>query len=78
MKLVKMISNKFTKIPKRPGEPFITWSDNTKAKNILKWKPKISFEVGIGELIKNINYWKNAPLWNKKSISKATKTGLNI
>ena len=73
MKLVKMISNKFTKIPKRPGEPFITWSDNTKAKNILKWKPKISFEVGIGELIKNINYWKNAPLWNKKSISKATK-----
>jgi len=72
-KLVKLISNKYTKIPKRPGEPYITWSDNTKAKKILKWKPKITFKDGINDLLKNINYWKDAPLWNKKSIKKATK-----
>ena len=31
------------------------------------------FEDGISELINNINYWKNAPLWNKSNIKKATK-----
>ena len=27
---------------------------------------EISFEEGVSEMIKNINHWKDAPLWNKK------------
>ena len=41
---------------------------------MLKWEPKVSFEKGISLILENISYWKNAPLWNKKSIDDATKT----
>ena len=60
-------------IPKRPGEPDRSKADIKKAKKLLKWKPKISVKDGVRELISNIDKWKNAPVWNKKSISKATK-----
>ena len=71
--LIKLLGGKYKFIPKRPGEPNCTWSDIKKIKKEIKWKPKIAFKEGVEEMIKNINYWKNAPLWNEKSIKKATK-----
>tara|TARA_B100001250_G_C19795124_1_gene788359 strand:- start:1144 stop:2130 length:987 start_codon:yes stop_codon:yes gene_type:complete len=72
-KLAQMISNKFTFVPKRPGEPDKSHANINKAKKILNWRPKITFENGVKELLKNIHFWKHAPLWDKKSITKATK-----
>lgn len=72
-KLAKLIGNKVIYIPKRPGEPDCTWANINKIKKDLKWKPEISFEEGVSEMIKNIDHWKDAPLWNKKSIKNATK-----
>ena len=72
-KLANMIGGKFTKIPKRPGEPFVTWANISKITKHTKWKPKIKFETGIKELLTSIWDWKDAPLWNKNRISKATK-----
>ena len=60
-------------IPKRPGEPKTTHADIRKAKKMLNWMPKIDLENGLSEVIKNINYWKAAPLWDKKKIKVATK-----
>ena len=60
-------------MPKRPGEPDCTWADITKAKKILGWRPQVELEDGVNKLIDNISYWKNAPIWNKQSIRKATK-----
>ena len=71
--LASLISSKKLKIPKRPGEPDITHANIKKATKVLNWKPKISIEDGMIELLNNISYWKNAPLWNKKNIKKATK-----
>lgn len=71
--LVSLISKKKINIPKRPGEPFITHANISRAKRILKWKPQYSFEDGMKILLKNIFYWKDAPLWNKKNIHKETK-----
>ena len=71
--IANMISNKKVYIPKRPGEPDRSKADITKAKKLLKWKPKISIKDGVSELLSNIDKWKNAPVWNKKSISNATK-----
>ena len=71
--LTDLLEGKKEYIPKRPGEPDCTFADITKAKNILKWFPKISFAIGVEEMIKNINYWKNAPLWDKNSIADVTK-----
>ena len=72
-KLAKLISNNFEYIPKRPGEPNCTWANINKIKSHLNWKPIVGFENGVSEMIKQIDYWKKAPLWDKKSIKKATK-----
>ena len=34
---------------------------------MLGWQPEISFEDGFKNLLKNIDEWKNAPLWDKKN-----------
>jgi UDP-glucose 4-epimerase len=61
-------------LPKRPGEPDITFADISKIKEELGWRPVITFEEGVKKVLKNINYWKNAPLWDKESINEATKS----
>ena len=71
--LAQLMSNKFSYVPKRPGEPDKSHANINLAKKILKWKPKVKFEDGVKELIKNIHYWKDAPLWDKNKIKKATK-----
>jgi UDP-glucose 4-epimerase len=60
-------------IPKRPGEPDITYADITKIKKVLKWKPTINFETGMKQILNNIDYWKNSPVWTPKTIKAATK-----
>ena len=72
--LVKLLNSKYVKVKKRPGEPSITYANILKAKKFLKWQPKINFEKGVQELINNIYYWKDAPLWTKLSIKKETKS----
>ena len=71
--LAKMISNKIEFIPKRPGEPDISRAKIKNARNYLNWKPTINFKIGVTELLKNIHFWKQAPLWSRSKIEKATK-----
>jgi len=71
--LAKLIGGPTVHIPKRPGEPDITHADITKAHKLLKWEPKVSFEEGVKIMLDNIDYWKDAPLWDEKSIKKATE-----
>ena len=71
--IIKLLKGKSIKIPKRPGEPDITFADIRKIKNKLKWKPKIKIEKGIKLLLSNIDYWKKAPVWTPKKIEIATK-----
>ena len=35
---------------------------------------KKKFEEGVSEMLKDIEYWKDAPLWDMERISKATET----
>ena len=72
--LAKKLSKELTYIPLRKGEPFETLADIKKIKKDLNWSPKIPFDEGIKIIINNIDYWKKAPLWNKKNIKKATKS----
>ena len=72
--LIKLLKpKKVVWIPKRPGEPKVTHANISKIKNDLNWKPKITFEKGVSIILKNIDYWKNAPLWDKNKIKKETK-----
>ena len=59
-------------VPKRPGEPDRSLADINKIQK-LNWKPKISIKEGVQMLLKNINDWKDAPVWTPKSINQATK-----
>jgi UDP-glucose 4-epimerase len=73
-RIVKLLgAEKIAYIPKRPGEPDKSLAGINKIKKELNWEPKIKIEEGIKELLKNIDYWKNAPVWNPESINKATK-----
>jgi UDP-glucose 4-epimerase len=59
-------------LPKRPGEPDCTWADISKISTGLGWKPQVSFEEGVGRMLENIDYWRQAPVWDKSSIAQAT------
>jgi UDP-glucose 4-epimerase len=73
-RLVELLGGDKTYIPKRPGEPDCTWADITKIRSDLSWKPEVSFEDGVAKIVANIDYWKEAPLWDAESIAKATRT----
>jgi UDP-glucose 4-epimerase len=72
-RLVELLGGNAVYISKRPGEPDCTWADITKAKKLLNWQPKVSLEEGVGILLENIDYWREAPVWNEQSITKATE-----
>ncbi|MFY9314121.1 MAG: GDP-mannose 4,6-dehydratase [Burkholderiales bacterium] len=73
-RLVELLGGDKMHIPKRPGEPDCTWADVSRIKADLGWEPKVSFEEGVAKVAANIEYWRNAPLWDADSIAKATTT----
>tara|TARA_B100000767_G_C19661711_1_gene491285 strand:+ start:69 stop:1052 length:984 start_codon:yes stop_codon:yes gene_type:complete len=72
-RIIEQLKGEKVFIPKRPSEPECTFADISSIKDDTGWNPKITIETGIEELMKNINYWKNAPVWNPNSIKEATK-----
>lgn len=77
-KIAEIIGEKKINVPKRPGEPDRSHADITKIKKKLNWKPRISIQFGIKELLKNIDNWSDAPVWTPSLIRKATKTWFKL
>ena len=73
-RLVELLGGAKVFIPKRPGEPDCTWAEIGKITAELGWKPKVSFEEGVGRILGAIDYWREAPLWDPASIAQATET----
>ena len=73
-RLIELLGGPVTYIPKRPGEPDVTWADISRISAELGWRQKVSFEDGVGEILANIDYWREAPLWEPESIANATRT----
>ena len=59
-------------IPKRPGEPDCTFANIEKIKKLLNWEPFVPIEEGVNIILKNIDYWKEAPVWTPETIKKET------
>jgi len=72
-RLVELLGGEKVNIPKRPGEPDCTFADISRIKQDLGWSPKITIEEGVAEVLKNIDYWRNAPVWTPTSIAAATR-----
>jgi UDP-glucose 4-epimerase len=73
-RLVELIGGPVVHIPKRPGEPDVTWADIGKITRDLNWKPRVPFEEGVARMMAEIENWRDAPLWDPDSIQRATKT----
>ena len=72
-RLVELMGGEAVHIPKRPGEPDCTFADIGKIQSVLGWTPKVSLERGVRVMLENIEYWREAPVWNPASIAEATK-----
>ena len=73
-RLVELLGGPVIHLPKRPGEPDCTWADISKITRDLGWKQLVPFEQGVANLLANIEYWRQAPVWDQASIAQATKT----
>jgi UDP-glucose 4-epimerase len=73
-RLVELIGGSVVHVPKRPGEPDCTSADARRARELLGWRPEVSFERGVATVLENIEYWRAAPVWDEQSIARATKT----
>lgn len=72
-RLVELLGGPVIHLPKRPGEPECTWADISKITRELGWEQQVSFEAGVAQMLAQIDYWRNAPVWDVASIEKATK-----
>jgi UDP-glucose 4-epimerase len=73
-RLIELLGGEKVHIPKRPGEPDCTWADIGRITQDLAWRPEVRFEDGVAKMMAQIDYWKNAPLWDPQSIAQATGT----
>jgi len=60
-------------LPRRPGEPEMTWADISKIKSMLDWEPKVSIEDGVRVMLDHLDDWKNEKVWTPDEIKEATK-----
>jgi UDP-glucose 4-epimerase len=72
-RLVELIGGPVTYIPKRPGEPEVTWADTGKIRSELGWQPRVTFAEGVARMMAAIDNWRDAPLWDAHSIADATR-----
>jgi UDP-glucose 4-epimerase len=77
-RLVELIGGDVIRVPKRPGEPECTWADIRKIQTMLGWAPQVSFEEGVANMVRDIDHWADAPVWDADSIAAATKTWFEV
>jgi UDP-glucose 4-epimerase len=73
-RLVELLGGNVVRVPRRPGEPDCTWADTSRIRAELGWEPLVSFEQGVAEMLRNIDCWRSAPVWDPASIESATRT----
>ena len=71
--LVRLLGGPVTYVPKRPGEPDCTFAKIEKARSLLGWEPKVSFEMGVKTMLADLDTWREAPLWTPEKIAEATQ-----
>lgn len=73
-RLVELLGGEVVHIPKRPGEPDCTFADVRKIQRVVGWKAKVPFEEGVGNMLKHLDDWRDAPVWDSDSIKRATES----
>jgi UDP-glucose 4-epimerase len=73
-RLVELLGGPVEYIPKRPGEPDITFADTSKAQVLLRWHATVPLEEGVATMLAHLGDWRDAPVWDADSIARATET----
>lgn len=73
-RLIELLGGEKTYIPKRPGEPDCTFADTTKIGRLLGWRPEVTLEQGVANMLACLEDWRDAPVWTPQSIEVATKS----
>ncbi len=73
-RLVELIgTDQVVHIPKRPGEPDCTFADTARITAELGWRAQVTIEAGVAQLLANLDYWRDAPVWTPDRIAEATQ-----
>ncbi|MBV8080630.1 MAG: SDR family oxidoreductase [Actinobacteria bacterium] len=70
--LVALLGGDVTYVAKRPGEPDCTFADVRKIERVLGWRACVSFRTGVGLMLDNVELWRDAPVWDREGIERAT------
>jgi UDP-glucose 4-epimerase len=73
LEIVQKLGGDSTFIPKRPGEPNVTFADTSLIQKDLGWRPKVSLDTGVNNVLRDIQYWSKAKVWSPEEIELATK-----
>ncbi len=73
-RLVELLGGDVVHVPTRPGAPDCTRAAIGKIRRELGWNPTVSFEEGVRRMLAEVDYWRDAPLWDPDSIARATRT----
>jgi UDP-glucose 4-epimerase len=72
-RLVELLGGQRVHIPTRPGEPDQTFADITRIRELLGWRPEVSFEQGVTMMLQHIEDFSDAPIWTPDAIADATR-----
>jgi UDP-glucose 4-epimerase len=72
-RVCELLGGDIVNIPKRPGEPDCTFADVTRIQKMLGWSAHVDIAAGVAEVLRHIDYWRDAPVWTPASIETATK-----
>lgn len=70
--LVSLLEGEVVRIPRRPGEPDITFADIAKIRDALGWNAKMPFDEGVKRMLNHIDLYRDAPVWEPDAIAEAT------
>lgn len=71
--LVGLLGGEVVHVPKRPGEPDVTFADTRRIEARLGWRARVGFPEGVARMLEHIELWRNAPVWDPDSVAVATK-----
>jgi len=72
-RLIELLGGATVRIPKRPGEPYVTFADIVRVTRDLDWAPQVPIEEGVAQILEHIDYWREAPVWEPDTIADATQ-----
>ena len=72
-RIASLLGGEVTFVPKRPGEPEVTHADISQIQTRLGWKPRVTIEEGVKEMLSHLKDFKDSPVWTPDKIEEATK-----